>query len=387
MKLKNPLFYLLAGLLIMVMNAKGQNAQSTDSKTDDFKPSGVVYGYVYADYFTKLHADSLNRGIKTQYAGLAQNYNAFAFRRIYLGYDYQISPKFSTQLTLANENDNLDASGQRTLYIKYANLRWKNIFRNSDLILGQSATPFFSQTSEVVWSYRNVEKTIADQRGIASSNDFGIALQGKFNDKGDYGYHIMIANGTSQKPENNMFKKLYGEVWAKFMDQKLTIDLAGTTEAQNKTTAYNTIKGFVAYQTKPFTVGVEIVSQNQVSAAQLSKNADQVADASLVNVTPFGVSVFARGVLVANKVNYFARYDSYDPNSNFNANVTYKTTGMTNYKENFFTGGIDFTPHKNVHIIPNIWYDQSNSKLNNVSGRAKSDYDLVARVTVNYIFK
>ena len=40
-------------------------------------------------------------------------------------------------------------------------------------------------------------------RKLGSSNDFGISLQGKLSDKGNIGYNLMIANGTSQKPENN----------------------------------------------------------------------------------------------------------------------------------------------------------------------------------------
>ena len=126
----------------------GQNAQQLNpGQSTDFKPSGKVWGYVFGDYFLKLHADEFNRG-NTQYSNLPKDFNAFAFRRIYLGYDFQISRKFSTQLLLANENDNADAIGERTVYIKAANLRWKNIIPNNDLIIGQTATPIFAFLSE-----------------------------------------------------------------------------------------------------------------------------------------------------------------------------------------------------------------------------------------------
>src|SRR5580698_6008272 len=63
--------------------------------------SGRIWGYVFGDFYYKSHSDSLNRGGNNQYTGIPQNRNAFQFRRLYLGYDYNISSKFSTELLLA----------------------------------------------------------------------------------------------------------------------------------------------------------------------------------------------------------------------------------------------------------------------------------------------
>ncbi len=94
-----------------------------------------------------------------------------------------------------NDIASVSSTIERSVYIKAANIRWKNFIKNNDLIFGQQATPIYATLSESVWGYRSIEKTIIDMRGLGSSNNFGIAWQGKLNDQGDYGYNFMIGNG------------------------------------------------------------------------------------------------------------------------------------------------------------------------------------------------
>ena len=372
----------------MQIDLQGQTTQpSNSSQTPEFKPSGKVWGYVFADYYYKTHADSLSRG-KTQYAGKTypKNYNAFAFRRIYLGYDYNISEHFSTELLLTHEGDVVDPSGDRSVYIKAANLRWKNILPNNDLIVGQMGTPIYSTVSEKVWSYRSIEKTVTDMRGLGSSNDLGIAWQGKLNDKGDFGYNFMVANGTAQKLEIDKYKKIYGEIYAKLMDQKIIIDLTSDYEPSSTTQSKTTIHGMIAYQTDPITIGIEVVSQTQKNYAVDSANGTNTN----ANLVPFGFSAFLRGQIIHEKLNYFARFDNYNPDTKFSTSTLYPKASpypANKYSENFITAGLDFMPVKNVHVMPNIWVDSYKNKLSNVSGMAKSDYDMTLRLTVYYIFR
>jgi len=53
--------------------------------------SGRIWGYAFGDAYYKAHSDSFNRGGSNQYSGIPQGRNAFQFRRIYLGYDFNIS--------------------------------------------------------------------------------------------------------------------------------------------------------------------------------------------------------------------------------------------------------------------------------------------------------
>src|SRR5438105_4124562 len=106
-------------------------------KKEEFKPGGKVSGQVFGDFQYKAHTpDSLNllQG-KTQYAGnngttytdnghtiavpnYPTKYSSFELRRLYLGYDYNFTEKFSAQVILSHEGNNYDAQGNRTILIK-----------------------------------------------------------------------------------------------------------------------------------------------------------------------------------------------------------------------------------------------------------------------------
>ena len=147
------------------------------------------------------------------------------------------------------------------------------------------------------------------------------------------------------------------------------------------------IKGFIAYTVPAFTVGVEGYINNL-------KNDDQATEISTGNVDILtvkakGISAFVRGAIVKDKLNFFARYDAFNPdnkidNSKYSA---YKgnTSGYNDpsTKEQFITAGLDFTPAKNVHLMPNIWYDKY---TNQGPANLYNSNDMVYRVTFYYVF-
>src|ERR1051326_445576 len=179
-------------LILFACAAFMANAQQDTAKKEEFKPSGKLWGYVFGDYAAKLHADSVPSGGvvpggntprkltgQNQYSSIPQpNWNAFNLRRVYLGYDYNISEKFSASVLLAHESGaesnittdpSLTSDSKRAFYIKAANVKWKNIFPRADLVVGQQATPTFTTMSEKIWGYRSIEKTITDMRSYLTS--------------------------------------------------------------------------------------------------------------------------------------------------------------------------------------------------------------------------
>jgi len=377
---------LLASIMLFLLNLAmfGQQNDTTHAKSV-FKPSGNLWGYAFGDVLYKAHTNSLNM-TNTQYASTLKDFTSLEFRRIYLGYDYNISEKFATQLLLAYDGSTTTSDGNRAFYIKSANIRWKNIFHNSDLVFGQTATPTFATTSEPIWGYRSLEKTIMDMRKIGGANDVGLSLQGKFNDAGDYGYTLMVGNGSGAAVETNKFKKFYGDVYAKFMDQKLIIDLGADNEVGQVTPYHkskNTVKGMVAYQTPMFTVGVEAFEQIQKNNTIFT---DAAARPDTANAVAAGISIFARGSLIKDKLGFAIRYDNYNPDTKFSSSNTYKAT-YTFFKESFFLVGLDYMPVKNVHIMPNLWYNAYSNKATAQNNLAKNSNDMALRLTVYYIFK
>src|SRR5690348_4143832 len=286
-------------LILFLFNMNTLRAQYTWNSDSLFKAgkpnSGRIWGYAFGDYYYKGKADSLNRGGSNQYTGIPENRNAFQIRRVYLGYDYNISQKFSAELLLAAENGATSGDAltdnKLAFYVKLANLRIKDVWKGTDLVLGQIATPGFSLSSDPIWGYRSIEKTIIDIRGTPSY-DLGAALQGKFDPAtGNFGYDVMVGNGTGAKPEGDKYKWFYGDIWGKFLDKKLYInfyaDYQRMAPIDGLQHSRNMFKGFVAYNVPAFTIGVEGYINNL-------KNDDQATEISTGDVDV--LTVKAKGI-------------------------------------------------------------------------------------------
>ena len=321
---------------VFVLSANISKAQYLLNSDSAFKAavpnSGRIWGLTFGDYYYKGHADSSQRGNANQYTGIPQSRTAYQFRRIYLGYDYNIAKNFSSEVLLAAEDNftvgnppsSTVASGDQladsklSFYIKLANVRWKNIWKGTDFVFGQSPTPTFVYSSEKIWNYRSVEKTITDIRKT-SSYDFGGALQGTFDPATkNFGFNLLVANGTGAKPEANNFKWFYGELYGYFFNKKLLVDLYGDYYRLNWTTNWHhsrqMSKIFLAYNSAAskngmipgtgYTVGVEgfvNTLKNDNFATKIAGGVDTLTTAAK------GISVFVHGDIIKNKLRFFAR--------------------------------------------------------------------------------
>ncbi len=403
MNLNNCLKSLFFTSLIVCFFYGSVNAQFLLNSDSAFKAgspnSGRIWGYAFGDYNYKGHSDTLNRGGSNQYTGIPKGRNEFQMRRIYLGYDYNISKTFSAELLLAAEDNVTTGAGttsgdllsdnKLSFYVKLANIRWKNIWKGTDLVVGQVATPAFPLLSEKTWAYRSIERTIADIRRTPSY-DFGATLQGKFDAKGNYGYNVMVGNGSSAKPESDNYKWFYGDVYAMFFDKKLIFDVYADYEKLNWTSTWHhsrqMLKGFVAYNTPALTIGAEGFINNLKNDNFATKISGGVDTLSAVSK---GISLYIHGDIVKSKLRFFARYDAFNPTNKINNAVYNKYAGNTgNYndpvtKESFITAGLDFTPVKGVHFMPNIWY---NSYTNQGFVAKYNSSDVVYRLTFYFVF-
>jgi hypothetical protein len=355
---------------------------------DTLNSRGHLYGLMFGDFYYKAHADSMRRGTN-QYAGIPAGKNAFDFRRIYLGYRYDISSRFTANLLM--ESTYGGAENKLSLYIKYANIKWKNIFPRTDFVIGQMKTPTFSTLTDKVWGYRSVEKTITDMHG-SPSYDFGAALFGHFDEKERFGYSLMVGNGSGAKIEDDKYKKFYGEVYAKLLDEHFILDLYADYERLDWRPGFhhaqNMLKGFAAYSLPAFTVGVETFIQNM----QNGLIRQQPAKTDTTNARAFGLALFVRGKLIKDKLGFFARADNFNPYVQYDGSGKYDYRNFSQeYNPNstniFITAGLDFSPVNHVHFIPNVWYSRYRSQLDHVSGKMDMDHDLVYRVTFYYVYE
>ncbi len=320
---------------------------SQDNKENSFKPGGKVWGYVFGDYFYKAGGDS--SGTTTQYSQYKKDFNSFDFRRVNVGYDHSFSPDFDFRFSLSFDGAEFTTDGKNSVYVRDAYLKWKNIFKYSDLTAGAQAPPGYSFTSDKVWSYRSVERTIMDFRGILGSRDIGLMLNGSFDKNKDFGYYLMVGNGTNGKIENNKYKRVYGQLVGNFAKKKIMVDIYSDFAPSASDKKYS-FQAFVGYITDNFTFGLESYLQRNQSAS-LSQ----------------GISTFVHGVLVKNKLKGFFRYDFFDP----------KTYTVSRFRQHFVVAGADFMPIPTIHFIPNLWLNA----YYGVNNADKKKSDVVGRIT------
>jgi len=416
-------------------------ATTTEAKTaakpqDDttWKPQRRLWGYTFGDFYYAGHTDAdiigatgvaaatpSNRGGETMYSGVPTYRNAFQFRRLYLGYDYEITKKFKAEVLLASEpnantgvngatsiqnGDNL-VDGKMGFWIKNFNLRVRDIWNGTDFVIGEMSTPGFAlnepgtngpvSLSESTWAYRSIEKTVTDFHKN-NSYDVGAALQGTFDPKTkNFGYVLMVGNNSTssllsaQNANTGFYKIFYGDLWAKFFNQHLYVDLYADYAKTAPATAtipgqeHNMFKIFLAYLSKPINIGFEAYTQNFASG--VTNTTTKLPE----DATARGLSFWVRGPIVKN-LNYFGRFDTYNPNTDFNAADSYSAN--TNYgsynptvKEQFYTFGLDYNPTKNVHFEPNVWLvDYSDNRAASTAGYVNSDHTVVYRLTFFFTF-
>src|SRR5512143_1605427 len=156
----------------------------------EVRSQGRFSGVFYGDYFYNVSRDTAaNRGNLPGSALTGPESNqGFIIRRIYFTYDHDLAEQFATRFRLElDETPNSSSqyailsNGNIGVFVQDAWLRWKNIFKGSDLYFGIQPTSAY-EVSEGIWAYRSLEKTIMDLRGIVSSRVLGIALRGKLDE-------------------------------------------------------------------------------------------------------------------------------------------------------------------------------------------------------------
>lgn len=336
-----------------------------------FMSSGNAYATIFFDYYYVIQGEDDYPG-HSQYATNQRNDNAFSFRRVYLGYQYLFSEKFSGKVQVELNDLTTLNNGSRSFFLKEANLVWRDIFPMADLIIGHSQTPVWSiEGAEFYWRYRSIEATIADTRCLRSSNDSGLRIKGRFNPSGTLGYNFMIGNGNSSRSENDKYKLFYLNVWTKLLDQRLYLELFQDYNAASGARAIYSTKGLIVWNTAQFTAAVECINQ-------FRKGFGSHGD----NIHHRGISVFAHTNIIPQQLRVFGRFDSYNPDVTFSQH--YEPESTTPFDEYFFTFGFDFIPAKNIHVMPNIWV---NAYKNKATTQYTPQTEVVARLTFNVTLK
>ena len=77
-------------IALFLMSFNGFSQKDTAQTKMAFVPSGKIWGLVFGDYTYKLSENTFNMS-NTQYATNPKDFNSFDYRRVFLGYDYDIT--------------------------------------------------------------------------------------------------------------------------------------------------------------------------------------------------------------------------------------------------------------------------------------------------------
>ncbi|MBI3358421.1 MAG: hypothetical protein HY037_02365 [Nitrospirae bacterium] len=195
------------------------------------KVSGLLFGDYY--WFAKNNAPA-NEG-----------QTGFWVRRAYLTVDNDLSSQFSARLQLEmNQKDFTDLTGTSTTtapFIKNAYLKYTHSQHN--IFLGISGTPTWNLV-ETHWGYRSIEKTPLDLYKLGNPVDGGISVWGHLDQESQWGYQLMVGNGSGSKSETNKDKKYYLAV-SNEPSKKLVFQLYGDYENRAGTNPVYSLQGFV----------------------------------------------------------------------------------------------------------------------------------------------
>jgi hypothetical protein len=336
-------------------------------------PKGKIHGYMFGDYFYNIARDKDASSISNAAEKGEKDFNAFQFRRIYLGYDYTISKKFSTRLRLEANQSEKTSGGKVGLFVKDAYLKWKNIIDGSDLIVGFSPTPTFG-VSESYWGYRSLAKTIMDLRKIASSRDFGLAAKGKLNSNGSINYWLMVGNGEGNEPEDDKHKSIYAHIAVEpikdftitlYGDYRSAEDIPGLNASDMLSNNLLTTAFFAGFKQKgKYSFGLEGFYQTQQNELATANSFD--------DQTSMGISLFGSADL-SEKFSLVGRYDYFDPisNSNYEGDV-----------RNYFLAALNYKADSKVWVMPNIVMET----YDNLPDGTEFNSAITGRITLYYKF-
>jgi hypothetical protein len=310
--------------------------------------------------------------------------NQFVFRRAYFTYQNKINDFLSFRFTLDADNTanvtgvsltgtpvtgaSLTKDDKLRPYLKYIYFEWSNfLIQNQTLRVGMEYTLTFKM-AEDVWSYRSVVKTLLDGykdiTGVdinASSADIGASLQGSMTKYVRYGVQVVNGAGYTHL-ETDKYKKFSGQLQIIPVQGLSLVGYIDSSRQMPKTS----ISGVPTDQvpTKPNAITYKLDAYFQmVKGLVLAgewfsyKNDNNwytaPGDTVAQKYTISGWSVFGRYNLVPDKLNAFARYDSYTPNNHFAS-----AAGLAKAKDMSMTiVGLDWAPlHSSLKFQPNIWF-------------------------------
>jgi hypothetical protein len=274
-----------------------------------------VSGVVYAQYSYNASSDTL-----TADSAIA-HINNFDITRAYVNVNGRFAGGITTRVTTDIFLNNAIA-GSRLVRLKYAFATWTPDSSALTFKLGQMQTPYVDY-EEALWDYRMQGTIAVDRNGYMSSSDFGLAVDGKWNNDA-FNFSAGIFNGEN-------YNGALGDNRKDLM-ARASIRLMGTNDGSRvgglRLTGYgqigmpssggqrNRFIGLLSYRSQNITLGAEYVATtDSVNGGPTAPGNGGVVAASAQRkgtiISAFGVFHFPE-----TRFSLVGRMDVLNPNTN-----------------------------------------------------------------------
>lgn len=338
------------------------------------EPKGKFSGTIFGTYFYNVARDTGIRNLKNVAYPGDKNVNGMSVQRALLNYDYKWNSSFSSRIALESDEKNFTASADNksyrfSMFLKDAWVQWR-FHMNHAVIFGLQATPPF-EMMEGIWGNRFLEKTIIDLRGVVATRELGIGLKGQFDSTGTIKYHLLIGNNSPSKPEDNKYKRFYGQI---IVSPIANLSFLVYTDYQMQASVRDTFIGKMVsgdILTYAFSVGYKKKDKLSAGVDVYLINAQNAHNSgiALENRSGMGISTYGT-YYFSPKVAAVLRYDYFEPNN--------KVSGDT---RQLFIVACNLKPSERFTIAPNVVME-SYEKIGNRS----ITESISARISFNWTF-
>jgi hypothetical protein len=315
MKLKTVL--ITFALLVSAVAMFAQEAK------EEFKPYGKPFIKIFTNYHSTFSDGEASR--------------VFEIQRAYLGYQVQLSEKFSGKLNI-DVGDPGFGTLKMTAYLKNAYMQYA-----SGKLVAQIGMIGLQQykMQEDLWAGRYLYKSFMDEYKFGPSADLGAFVAYQFHER--VSADITIANG-------NGYKSIQSDTALKYslgltLEPVNGLDFRASYDYMGKDSPQQTMALYLGYSREKVKIGAEY---NYQLNYKMVESQDQ-----------YGVSFY--GSYQARHTRFFGRYDRL-------SSVTIGSdTDPWNYGNDgqVFIAGVEFNPVKGIMITPNYqgWVPADGSSL------------------------
>ncbi len=303
---------ILTGLMLLLLTAPGR---LPGQEQEGFEPSGKVSGVIYSNF---------HKGITRTPGSDA----AFEITRVYLGYEYFMTPETSGRITLdIGSPDDISPFSKlrRYAYFKFAYAEWEK--GKWELQFGLIGTLHY-KLQEQLWGRRYLRKAFADEFKLGASADLGIRMVCQISPLLSGDVTMMNGEGFTRLQMDDSFKYGAGVTFGRPDSRtgRVYADFMKNGESQ---------VSWAAVASAPFLKKASLTLEyNYQHNHALTRGHDL-----------FGWSAYGR-CDIGNRCQLFARYDQ------LHSNIPDGQTTPWHLAEDgsSLTGGIEFSPLKPVKI-------------------------------------